>query len=119
MSEQRFDDELRALLRQGDPWTPDEALDGAEVARMRRRVLAAVGDERRAWRPRLAWIGAAAVALALALGALRWPAGHPAPRPAMDLPGNAEAARSDRRQVRFTTAGGTRIIWTLSSELEL
>ncbi|HVL66851.1 MAG TPA: hypothetical protein VM364_06265 [Vicinamibacterales bacterium] len=101
----------RAILRQGDPAA---ALDPQAAARMRQAVVrAAAADERRApaWPMRLAFASFAGLVLTLSvLGT----------RPAHERPGPAGVeAGAERRQIHFTTPGGTRIIWEINPEFRL
>ena len=128
-------DELRRLLRRGDPAADRRAPDAAEVATLRQRILeehrtASAGSSDalrrgpRSWllRPALA---AALVVMALGGGTLWWmeggpragsvPEPQPASTTAQDTPRamTAEAALRTR-QIYFETPGGNRIVWLLT-----
>lgn len=120
--------EIRALLHAGDPWREGGELPPDEVARMRRAVVAEARMESRfaATRWRLAPVAAAAGLLAaIFVGyALRVDPESPPPGAGADAVPAATPARGDRghvreQQVQFVTANGTRVIWVLSSDLDL
>ena len=113
-------DELTAFLRRGDP-AASESLPAHEVAALRARLEEALARRPRS-APRLAWAAlAGAAALAVAAGLLLpirppQPHGSPVAAPAA-APPSAPAAIG--RQLQFETASGTRIVWVLSSDLNL
>lgn len=113
-------DELTAFLRRGDP-AASESMPAHEVAALRARLEEALGRRPRS-APRLAWAAlAGAAALALAVGLLlprRAPQSSvpPAAAPAATAPAGPLAID---RQLQFETAAGTRIVWVLSSDLNL
>jgi hypothetical protein len=118
-------DNLTKLLREADPMRQpieDRGLSVDEAQQMRRRIVAAVPASVAisVWRRPLAI--AAVVALLIGLGGI---AGDRAPR--SDPSGAAGSAvdrspggsRDDRRQLQFSTPGGTRIIWVFDQNLRL
>ncbi len=113
-------DEITEFLRRGDP-AASESLPAHEVAALRARVEEALTRRPRT-APRLAWAAfAGAAALALAAGLLlpvRAPqsSGSRVAAPAAAVP--AAPAAIDR-QLQFETTSGTRIVWVLSSDLNL
>jgi hypothetical protein len=99
--------------------TDDDKLSADAALAMRRVVVAAVGadaDVPFSWRNPLAV--AAVLALMVASGVvagLRMPV--PVDEPAVMMQSASDAG--ERRQVQFSTPGGTRIIWTLDPEFRL
>jgi hypothetical protein len=134
------DDELRSLLRSGDPASADPGPDASETARLRRRLLeeASAALVRRAGSPRrirllvAAAVPATALLAALALwnnapSGARRPAGTPgapamedvrAPEPAVVDPG-ARRPLDRRRTIHFETRGGTRVVWSLDPDFDV
>jgi hypothetical protein len=140
-------DEIRKLLRRGDPLDEDPGLSPSEIAGMRQAMLAAVAEPgaTAGWMPALAGGMLAALALGLVLfvdlsgmrEAVHPPAVQGHRRPSADggavtdpsagttstVPGQVRAAldtavRTSRR-IDFVTRGGTRVIWTLDPGFEL
>lgn len=140
MTDRNQNDELRNLLRRGDPAGAGQ-LDAADIERMRRRVLAEAreGESLRsvlanaaaqgAYR-RVA-IGAAAAVLLVATGAaIAWrvkpeSAGAVAHQPPAVSPGiGADSAvmpadLRPARTIHFVTESGTRVIWTFDPNFAL
>ena len=115
-------DEIRELLRRGDPAGDGQGLDPEETARMRRRIVAEPATRRASvFRPLPAFAAAALVVLMVAVG---WKVMRSELPPAPDgtdsvtVPGPGDTGRR-LRQVQFSTPGGTRIIWLLDSEFEV
>ena len=123
-----MNDDLRTLLRQGDPLPPDETLSPIAVQRMRQAVLA------EAPRPGL-WRGWRLAAVATTLMSVifgvylltspRQPFAEQDPVATIASALDASSAGSDQdnvprdRQIRFMTRGGTRIIWMLKPNSNL
>jgi hypothetical protein len=114
--------DVKQWLKAGDPVSGESGLSPVDAARMRRVIVAAAGSDSA---PQLAgsWPGpfvmAAMVAASLVTGigiALRL---DPVPGRATPKPGTPAVAAGERRQMQFVTSGGTRIIWTFSSEFGL
>jgi len=108
-------DEIRELLRQGDPAGSDTALEADDVARMRRRIMAEAATHRTPFfRPMPTFATAAMVVLMLVIGWTFLRSDDP-------VTPVESAIESDRRtrQIQFSTPGGTRIIWLLDSEFEV
>jgi len=108
----------RTALRETDPGAHAQ-LTNEDAQAMRRAVLSAVPPQAprsRAWLQPL--LLAATVALMIATGAA---AGHRASLGSTG--GSIEAAAAsdvpETRQLQFATPGGTRIIWTFNSALNL
>lgn len=105
------------LLREGDPGA-DARLTVPQAERMRRVVVAAtreVQDEPFPWYRPLAM--AALVVLMVGVGAA---VGQRAEWDDVPPPGAASFADdAERRQLQFSTPGGTRIIWVFNSEFDL
>lgn len=114
-------DPIRSLLRRVDP-ARGESLAPEAAARIRLR-LDAEAARREGLLPaarRLAWAAMAAVMIAAVV--IRFSASPPSPpgEPAAHAPAPVVAAASaEARQVQFVTHGGTRIVWVLSSNLNL
>jgi hypothetical protein len=109
----------RARLRDGDPWDGD--LAAAAAAEVRQHVLRAVVGapaSLRLW-PRPLAVGAT-LAFVVAAGAA---AGRQLrPSAATELPRVATAraeAAEERRQLQFSTPGGTRIIWVFDPQFTM
>jgi hypothetical protein len=118
-------DNLTKLLRDADPMRPSiegGGLTADEAQQMRRRVVAAVPSSAAisVWQRPLAI--AVVVALMIGLGGI---AGDRAPRGSRSTAegtaaGNAPVVSQDaRRQLQFSTPGGTRIIWVFDENLRL
>jgi len=107
-------DELRRSLQAGDPLRHEPALEPADVDAMRRAVLAA--------RPSPRGSHAIMLAIATSLAALvvagAWIVrSTPAPA-ASALPTAVGERVISRRQLQFSTPGGTRVIWTFDSDFD-
>jgi hypothetical protein len=104
----------RVLLRTGDPLQGDSALSSDAARVIRRTVVAAT---REAAMPLWSWPRPLTVALTIAatlvLGIIlgrQLPSRNVVP---------AKPPTVERRQMQFETPGGTRIIWTFSSDFDL
>jgi hypothetical protein len=108
-----------AALREGDPAAAEPLTRDAADA-MRRLVVATAREERRppVWWPR-ALAFASVVALMVVASAIG--ARQIGERGQVATPGAAGAAleSGERRQLQFSTPGGTRIIWVFNSEFRL
>lgn len=96
------------LLREHDPGT--ERMDPETVARIRETVVRAarVGPPpARIWPMRVALAGFACLVLVLSILAAQ----RPVTVMSVDSPA---VAGGERRQIRFATPGGTRIIWEIN-----
>ncbi len=110
-------DEIRKLLRRGDPAGDGETLPPDEVASLRRKVLAEVrADGSRGWRPSWALglsMAAAAVMVSIVVFMLRT-------QPATDVTTRGDRAPERAvQQIQFVTPGGTRVIWTLDPDFDV
>ena len=112
--------DIKAVLHEGDPGAgPEEqGLSPAQAAALRRHILnATVRPDvvRTPWQQPLAV--AAMVALTIAAGVaagMRFaPAGTVSDVPAASTPADG------RRQLQFSTPGGTRIIWVFDPEFQV
>ena len=113
------DDDLRALLRRGDPAADGSEPRPEESAALRRVVLRGARTT-----PPLRWLPLAGAAAAAALAAALLLPEYIAPSRAPSVADESPAARLDdepeeRRQIRFATENGTQIIWVLDPDLEL
>jgi hypothetical protein len=111
---------LRALLQDGDPVRAEQGLAAADAERMRRRVVTAAAEPAPGWTPWHRPLAVAAiVVLAVVLGTIRNDRTI-APAPAATDPvGSAGSGDGGRRQLQFSTPGGTRIIWIFDENLRL
>jgi hypothetical protein len=116
-----------SLLRSADPLrdtSPDEALPHEEAQAIRRAMIAAIPDvveTRSIWRRPLAV--AAVAALAITISGI---VGHrltSGPVASPQAPSQGQPASGggggERRQLQFSTPGGTRIIWIFDDSLRL
>jgi hypothetical protein len=110
---------LRTLLEESDPLRDEPGLAPADAQTIRRAMLGAVTTMSGILWPRALPV-AAIVVLMIAAGAA---AGRRlnAPDPAAIQQGAASAApdSQERRQVQFSTPGGTRIIWTIDPNFQI
>jgi len=112
--------DVKQWLKSGDPAAGDPGLSSADAARMRRVVVAEVegfvSPRLAVWWPRpLMMAGVVTTCLAIGVSAglrLNHTGARHSAAPAV-------AGPAERRQVQFVTAGGTRIIWTLSGDFDL
>jgi hypothetical protein len=109
---------LKHHLRDADPVPREPGLSPDTVAGLRRTVIAAAHAapvRPVLWGRQLAL--AACLAVVVLTGVL---AARRVPTAIRDTPDSLTAAVSDQRtQVRFSTPGGTRIIWTLDPGFQL
>ena len=108
--------DLNTMLRNGDPAAADRELTPSQVDVMRRQVIIAARQPdvvRTPWHQPLAV--AAMVALTIAAGVI---VGQRVPH--SDEPSRQQPAPSrsedQRRQLQFSTPGGTRIIWVFDPD---
>jgi sugar/nucleoside kinase (ribokinase family) len=111
----------KTLLHASDPGR-DAVLDAAEAAAIRRTVVDAArmpSQSSEIWQRPLAVATVILVMLALGLAAGRRlpPARHAVNHDGVPLTASPE--QLERRQLRFSTPGGTRIIWTLDPNIQL
>jgi hypothetical protein len=109
---------LKDLLRDADPVPREAGLSADSVANLRRTVIAATHavQVRQVFRGRQLAMAACLTAMVLT-GVL---AARRVPSTTRDASALQAASVSDQRtQVRFSTPGGTRIIWTLDPEFQL
>jgi hypothetical protein len=110
--------DLRTVLREGDPAAADQGLTPDQTTRMRRAIVIAARRPdvvRTPWQQPLAV--AAMVVLTVAAGVF---AGQ---RLARSQPEGVDQPRAtpieERRQLQFSTPGGTRIIWVFDPEFSV
>lgn len=110
--------DLRTLLKESDPLRDDPGLSAADAQAIRRAMLRAVNTMSTVFWPRALPVAALVVMMlvtgALAGRRLRGPEPAVAANPHVDVAGSHE-----RRQVQFSTPGGTRIIWTIDPNFQL
>ena len=117
--------DLKTLLTDGDPVRKEGELSPADASRMRRLIVAAAPEPSVARTPWQRPFAIAAIgALVAVVGAI---AGHrrsvdPVPanqatEPLAAIGGSSIA--DERRQLQFSTSGGTRIIWIFDDNLRL
>ncbi len=123
MTQIRKDDELQALLRQGDPAGDSDGPSLEEIAEMRRTVLNAISERR--W---IHWVPIAAATAALALAVILVSSARLGEQSAdttlrtptaEDVEPGPMTAGNRRQQIQFATENGTRIIWVLDPDLKL
>jgi hypothetical protein len=110
---------LKARLSEGDPAAEAE-LSAGDVQEMRRVVVAAAAKPVAPpswWGHSLAF----AALIAVMIGAGLFAGRRAAEREQLIVPValEAPAPEGDRRQLQFSTPGGTRIIWVFDSEFQL
>ena len=109
---------LADWMREGDPIVRDPGLSDDESAALRRRIVheASVRREQRfGWREPLTLVGALALLIIAAMVTdQRAPVRHTAANA-----GAQPAPSGERRQLQFSTPGGTRIIWTFDPDFSL
>jgi hypothetical protein len=126
MTDDRTNENLDVLLKQGDPAGDEAAPSREDIAQMRRTVLNALPERGR----RIRWFPIAAATAAMALAVVlitparldRQAADTPLPGASTETVDSvaATADAGDRRQqVQFATENGTRIIWVLDPDLNL
>ena len=104
----------RAGLKAADPLNVEAGMSMDDARVMRRVVAAATGDSRTAdWEWPRPLAVAMTIAATLALGIV---IGRQLPSRDVVMP---KAPTVERRQMQFETPGGTRIIWTFSSDFDL
>ena len=105
-------------LRAADPLAREPELSHAEVAAMRRVVIAAAGRQRAGATPwPSALLVAATIAATLVAGVTigRW---FPPRDREATATGGAVPDNGGRRQLQFATRGGTRVIWVFDPEFQ-
>ncbi len=117
------DEDLRAVLRRGDPAGDEVGPHHADWARMRRTILA-VAEERPSRRPWLAWASVAAVVVLGVLvgrGVLRSSGTARERWTAPPIAAKAVAPKASRAPItiQFTAPNGTRIYWKLDPDFKL
>ena len=111
--------DVKTVLREGDPVATDEGLSLEQVHALRRAMLNAA---RRPDVVRTPWQRPLAVAamIALTVGAGIFTGQRLAQTPAGRLDSPAAAAPEEgRRQLQFSTPGGTRIIWVFDPDFSV
>ena len=113
--------DLRSLLEEADPLRRESGLSEDEAARMHAVVVNAA---RQAVRSSPFWSGALAMATAVALIVIAGTLNEMRPpnRAVVSqevAPAIVKVASVERRQLQFSTPGGTRIIWTIDPEFQL
>jgi hypothetical protein len=122
MTQLRNNDELRALLQQGDPLRDEGEPSREEIAQMRRSALNALPERRRTrWLPIALATAALAAAVVLVSPARlnRQAVDTPSTTATETVDSGAPSAGDRRQQVQFATENGTRIIWVLDPDLQL
>jgi hypothetical protein len=113
-----MNNDLRNYLRDADPVSREPGLSPDSVADLRRAVIAAAHTA-----PVRPFLWGRQLAMAACLTAMVLTgvfAARRVPAVVRDAPDSQATLPSDQRtQVRFSTPGGTRIIWTLDPEFQL
>jgi len=102
--------DLRSRLTQGDPLLREGDLSGAEAHRLREQILAAKPTSSSV-QSRLA-LPLTVMLLFVAVGSA-WLVRTSVPIRVLD------SSQARTRQLQFSTAGGTRVIWTFNDNFEL
>jgi len=102
--------DLRSRLAHADPLLREGELSGAESRRLREQILAAKPASRSV-QSRLAF-PVTVMLLFVAVGSV-WLVRTSVPTRAL------ESSQARTRQLQFSTAGGTRVIWTFNDNFEL
>ena len=111
--------DIRSLLEEADPLRHEPELSETDAARMRAVIVSAA---RQPVRSSPFWSGTFAVAAAVALIVVAGTRGErrlPNRVAVSEGEAIAQVAGGKRRQLQFSTPGGTRIIWTLDPEFQL
>ena len=113
--------DLTTILKDGDPVRVEEGLGPANADRMRRRVIAATVEAERVRTPWHRPFAVAAVAVLLVIAGTIRSHQTVAPTIAAEDPFamSGSSAGTERRQLQFSTPGGTRIIWIFDENLRL
>lgn len=113
-----MNNDLRTYLRDADPVAHEPGLPPDSIADLRRAVIAAAHTA--PVRP-VVWGRQLTIAAGLAVVVLTGVlAARRVPSTVRETPESQTTLVSDQRtQVRFSTPGGTRIIWTLDPEFQL
>ena len=112
--------DLKTVLRDADPAAGDRGLSPLEIDTMRHLVVEAARRPdvmRTHWHRPLAVVTMVVLTLAAGVVAgLRLPQREPAANPS---PVVVRSNPVERRQLQFSTPGGTRIIWVFDPEFDL
>jgi len=111
--------DLKTVLHEGDPAATDEGLSLEQVQGLRRAMLNAAQRPdvvRTPWQRPLAV--AAMIALTVGAGIFAGQRLAQAPSGRFDSP-TAAAPAEGRRQLQFSTPGGTRIIWVFDPDFSM
>ncbi|MEO7275417.1 MAG: hypothetical protein ABIX28_18905 [Vicinamibacterales bacterium] len=109
---------LTEWMREGDPVARDPGLSEDESAALRRHIVHEVSVRHArpfGWREPLTLVGALAL---LILAAMATDHREPVAAPDVDA-ADLSARPAERRQLQFSTPGGTRIIWTFDPDFSL
>lgn len=112
--------DLKTVLREGDPAATDEGLSLEQVHALRRAMLNAARRPdvvRTPWQRPLAV--AAMIALTVGAGIFAGQRLAQTPPGRLDSPAAAAAPAEGRRQLQFSTPGGTRIIWVFDPDFSM
>ena len=113
--------DLTTLLKDGDPIQTEDGLAAADAERMRRRIVAAALEPAPTWTPWHRPLAVAAIAvLLIVVGTIRNDRSFESTVVSMDsFAAQGGSSDGDRRQLQFSTPGGTRIIWIFDENLRL
>jgi hypothetical protein len=108
------EEDFSEQLRTTDPVAHEPGLSASEIQVMRRAIVAAATDTRRAglWSLRSTML-TMALAFMLALGVFIAPMFEPAREE------STQPQADEPRQLQFETPGGTRVVWVLNSQFDL
>lgn len=112
--------DIKTWLREGDPLAHEEPIARDAFDAIRQKVVAearAAQTPRGLWRHSLAMAAMLALLVAAGVLASRW---NPGSAPAVEVDASTPAQPGDgRRQMQFSTPGGTRIIWVFDPEFQV
>jgi hypothetical protein len=110
--------DLRTLLEESDPLRGDPGLQAADAQAIRRAMLGAASTMSTTFWPRALPVAALVVLMVVAGMTIGRRLRAPEPAGAGGQIADS-AADHQRRQVQFSTPGGTRIIWTIDPNFQL
>ena len=115
----KTNEDLQALLRDADPLNDEPGLSVDAIAEMRRAVLSAVPDDARRAPAQTRFFAMAAALALVTVASVAILKRSDAVTPRSAVVPEATAGSGERRQMHFSTPGGTRIIWTFDPAFQL
>jgi hypothetical protein len=114
--------DIRSWLKEGDPLKIDPALAPDDVRAIRRAVVAEAGGGRpvsRWWPGPLATAAMLTAAVIAGISIGRMLPARPTTGAGVTTAADERPQEIERRQVQFTTPGGTHIVWVFNSDFGL